>query len=431
MHSGIHIAYQVVGSGPVDLVYLPGLWSHAEHVWREPAFAAFLGRLSSFSRLIMVDTRGSGLSDRASIPLLEQQIDDVLAVLDAVGSEQATVLGVSQSGPLAALLTASHPDRVSGLVLYGAYATALSAEDHPWGRTPEWVAGYLERVDQDWGTGTDVDLVAPSRRGDRRFAAWWAALERYSNPPGNAMAYIEAHSQDDVREVLPTISVPSLVLHRAADIYRPIDLARYLAARIPDARLVELDGVDHLPYLGDTEVLLGEIEEFMTGTRGSGRVNRVLATVMFTDIVDSTATAASVGDLEWRNVLTEHNRITRDLLARFRGREIKMSGDGVLATFDGPARAIGCALALRDELGTVGVDIRAGVHTGEIEMIGEDVGGIAVHIGARVSAFAGRGEVVVSRTVKDLVAGSGIAFTERGTHLLKGVPDEWQLYSVE
>lgn len=430
-HNGIHIAYQVVGSGPLDVVYLPGLWSHAEHVWREPSYAAFLQRLSSFSRLIMVDTRGSGLSDRVAIPLLEHQIDDILAVLDAVGSSRATVVGVSQSGPLAVVLTASHPDRVSSLVLYGAYATALSAPGHPWGRTSEWVTGYLERVHREWGTGTDVDLVAPSKHGDHRFASWWAALERYSNAPGNAIAYIEAHSQDDVRAVLPAISVPTLVLHRSGDVYRPIDLGRYIASQIPDARLVEMEGADHLPYLGDAESIIGEIEEFVTGMRGAVRADRVLATVLFTDIVDSTATAASVGDAEWRNVLSEHNRVTRELLGRFRGHEVKMSGDGVLATFDGPARAIGCALALRDALSSIGIGIRAGVHTGEVEVMGDDVGGIAVHIGARVSTKAGRGEVMVSRTVKDLVAGSGMVFTERGVHHLKGVPDEWQLYSVE
>lgn len=427
----VHIAYQTVGQGEHDLIYLPGLWSHVEHVWREPGFAAFLRGLSSFSRLIVLDTRGAGLSDRsAGVPLLEEQIDDVISVMDAVGSEQAIVLGVSQSGPLAALMAASHPDRVSGLVLYGTYATALADDDHPWGRSREWIESYIRRADAEWGTGTDFQLVAPSKLNDKAFREWWARLERYSNAPGDAMGYIRAHSQDDVRPILPTIAVPTLVLHRVDDEYRTIELARYLAAHIPDARLVELSGEDHLPYLGDSKAILAEIEEFATGARGQVHSHRMLATLLFTDIVDSTVKASHLGDSQWRALLTQHNELTREALSRYRGREINTTGDGFLALFDGPARAIECARSIVISMKALGVDVRAGIHTGEVEVMGDDVGGIAVHIGSRVASKAGPAEVMVSRTVKDLVAGSSLVFEDRGSHHLKGVSEEWQLYSI-
>lgn len=429
--SGAHIAYQVHGTGSQDLVLLPGIWSHIEHVWREPSFAHFLNRLARFSRLIMLDTRGSGLSDRASsLPLLEDQIDDVIAVLDAVGSHHPVLLGVSQSGPLAILLAAAHPGRISGLVLYGTYATALQVDDHPWGRSPEWVAEYVLKVDTEWGSGTDLAAVAPSLNEDNQFRTWWAGLERYSNPPGNAMAYISAHSKDDVRPVLPTISVPTLVLHRTHDPYRDIGAGRYLADRIPGAKLVELPGENHLPYVGHADDVLDEIEEFVTGSRSGRGSDRVLATVLFTDIVGSTEIASDLGDRVWRDVLGRHYTVVREELSRFRGDEVVTTGDGFLVRFDGPARAIKAAVAIRDRLARLGIQIRAGVHTGEIELIGDDIGGIAVHIGARVASLARAGEVLVSRTVKDLVTGAGIQFEDRGTHLLKGIPDPWQVYLV-
>ena len=428
---GVHIAYQVHGTGSQDLVLLPGIWSHIEHVWREPSFARFLNRLAGFSRLIMLDTRGSGLSDRASsLPLLEDQIDDVIAVLDAVGSQRPVLLGISQSGPLAILLAAAHPARVSGLVLYGTYATALQGDDHPWGRSSEWIAEYVKTVDTEWGSGTDLAAVAPDLTDDKQFRAWWAELERYSNPPGNAMAYISAHSRDDVRPALPTISVPTLVLHRTRDPYRDIGTGRYLADRIPGAKLVELEGGTHLPYTGKAEAVLEEIEEFVTGSRSGGASDRVLATVLFTDIVGSTEMASDLGDRLWRDVLDRHYAVVREELLRFRGNEVVTTGDGILVRFDGPARAINAAVAIRDRLARLGVHIRAGVHTGEIELIGDDIGGIAVHIGARVAALAGAGEVLVSRTVKDLVTGADIQFEDRGMHRLKGIPDPWQLYRV-
>lgn len=429
--SGVHIAYQEIGDGPRDLVYLPGLWSHVEHVWRDPSLARFLHGLASFSRLIILDTRGSGLSDRtAGFPLLEDQIDDVFAVMDAVDSEQAALFGASQSGPLASLMAATHPDRVTQLILYGSYATARVAEDHPWGRSVEWLEEYLERVNREWGLGTDTDLVAPSRKGDPVFLEWWARLERYSNAPGDAMAYVRSHSQDDVRVVLPTISVPTLVMHRRDDQYRPFELGQYVAEHIPGARLAELSGEDHLPYLGDSESVLADVEEFVTGSRTEKTAQRVLATILFTDIVDSTGVAVTMGDARWRELLDQHNRLVREEVAKFRGREVNTAGDGFLVTFDGPARAIDCALAIRDTLKHLGVHIRAGIHTGEIEIIGDDIGGIGVHIGARVAALADVDEVMVSRTVKDLVAGSGTQFADRGDHHLKGISEEWHLYSV-
>jgi class 3 adenylate cyclase len=361
---------------------------------------------------------------------LEDQIDDVLAVMDAVGSEQATLFGVSQSGPLASLMAATHPDRVTNLVLYGSYATTHVSEDHPWGRSVEWLEAYLERANQEWGFGTDTDFVAPSRQGDPAFGEWWARLERYSNAPGDAMAYIRSHSQDDVRAVLPAISVPTLVMHRRDDRYRPLELGQYVAEHIPGAQLMELPGEDHLPYLGDTESILAAVEEFVTGSRTQRTAQRVLATVLFTDIVDSTGVAVTLGDAMWRELLDQHNRLVREELAKFRGKEVNTAGDGFLATFDGPARAIDCAVSIRDALKPLDVHIRAGIHTGEIEIIGDDIGGIGVHIGARVAALADVDEVMVSRTVKDLVAGSGTQFADRGNHQLKGIPEQWHLYSV-
>ena len=379
----------------------------------------------------MLDTRGAGLSDHfQSVALLEDQIDDILAVMDEVECERAVVLGVSQSGPLATLLAASHPERVSSLILYGTYATAISDDDHPWGRSQEWIESYLERADGEWGTGTDMEMVAPSRQNDRGFRDWWASLERNSNAPGDAIAYIRSHSRDDVRTVLPTLSVPTLVVHRRDDKYRPIALGHYLAERIPGARMVELEGEDHLPYLGDWSSVVAAIEEFITGSHTKHSADRVLATLLFTDIVDSTRTAESLGDLRWGALLSRHNDVMRDEIRRFRGREVNTTGDGFLALFDGPARAIECGMAARDRLADLGIDIRAGVHTGEVEVLGDDVGGIGVHIGARVAAMGRPGEVVVSRTVKDLVAGSQMSFEHRGSHRLKGIADEWDLYSV-
>ncbi len=427
----VHIAYQVVGDGPVDLVFIPGLFTHVEHQWDEPTFARFLGRLASFSRLIVFDARGAGLSDQAhELPPMEDQIDDLLAVLDAIGSSSAAIFGMSQAGPMAILFAASYPERTRAIVLYGSYASPRQRDGYPWGRSPEWMDAYGRQIDDAWGTGIFLPQVAPSRVGDEPFRRWWGKYERLSHGPGNALAYFRMNAQIDVRAILPTIQVPTLVLHRQDDIYRDIGHARYLAEHIPGAKLVELQGIDHLPYLGDADSILDEVEEFLTGVRPPPERDRVLATVLFTDIVGSTEHASQLGDRAWKQLLERHHALVRAELSRYRGREVDTAGDGFLATFDGPARAVRCATAIVDAMPAIGLEVRAGVHTGEVELMGTNVGGIAVHIGARVAALARPSEVLVSATVGALVAGSGIEFADRGEVSLKGVPGLWRLYSV-
>jgi class 3 adenylate cyclase len=427
----VHIAYQVVGNGPIDLVLIPGLFTHVEHQWEEPGFARFLERLASFSRLIVFDARGAGLSDRApELPPMEEQMDDVQAVLDAAGSTSAAFLGLSQAGPMAILFAASHPERMTALVLYATYAMPRRDDSYPWGRSAEWMADYNRLIDQKWGSGVFLSQVAPTRVADESFRQWWGRYERLSYGPGNALAYFRMNSQIDVRAILPTIRVPTLVLQRSDDVYRDPGQARYLAEHIPGAKLVELSGVDHLPYVGDSDAILVEVEEFLTGVRPPPEYDRVLATVLFTDIVGSTERASALGDRAWKVLLERHHALVRRELSRFRGREIDTAGDGFLATFDGPARAVRCAQAIVQAVQAIGIEVRAGVHTGEVELMGERVGGIAVHICARVAAIAAPSQVLVSGTVKDLVAGSGIEFEDQGTFPLKGVPDTWRLFAV-
>jgi pimeloyl-ACP methyl ester carboxylesterase len=427
----VHIAYQVVGDGPMDLVLIPGLFTHVEHQWDEPSFARFLNRLASFSRLIVFDARGAGLSDQApELPPMEEQIDDLIAVLDAVGSSSAAILGISQAGPMAILFAASYPERTRAIVLYGSYASPRLREGYPWGRSPEWMEDFGQQIDRAWGTGVFLAQMAPSRLNDEPFRRWWGKYERLSHGPGNALAYFRMNALIDVRAILGSIQVPTLVLYREGDTYRDPGHARYLADNIPGARLVALPGVDHLPYLGDADAVLDEVEEFLTGVRPPPERERVLATVLFTDIVGSTERASMLGDRAWKELLARHHAIVREELARHRGREIDTAGDGFLATFDGPARAVRCARAIVAAMPGIGLEIRAGVHTGEIELIGPGVGGIAVHIGARVAARASASEVLVSGTVRDLVAGSGIEFESRGEASLKGVPGEWRLFAV-
>jgi class 3 adenylate cyclase len=425
----VHIAYQVVGDGPIDLVLIPGLWTHVEHQWEDPGFAHFLGRLASFTRLIVLDVRGAGLSDRAlTLPPMEQQMDDVLAVMDATGSASAAFFGLSQAGPMAILFAASHPERTAALVLYATYARPQREDNYPWGRTAEWMADYDRLIDQEWGSGVFLSQVAPSRVADEQFRQWWSRYERLSYGPGNALAYFHMNSQVDVRAVLPTIRVPTLVLQRRDDVYREPGHSRYLADHIPEAKLVELPGVDHLPYLGDSDAILDEVQEFLTGVRPPPEHDRVLATVLFTDIVKSTERASALGDRAWSELLARQRVLVRQELNRFRGREIDTAGDGFLATFDGPARAVRCAQAIVQAMEAIGIEIRAGIHTGEVVLIGEGVGGIAVHIGARVAAKAAPSQVLVSGTVRDLVAGSGIEFDDQGAFPLKGVPGRWRLF---
>lgn len=428
----VHIAYQVVGDGPVDLVMVPGFVSHVEYIWEEPRAANSLRRLASFSRVIMFDKRGTGLSDRVgAMPILEQRMDDVRAVMDAVGSRQAALFGWSEGGPMSLLFAATYPARTSALIIYGSYARRGWAPDHPFGRTDEEMAHLLTVVEKEWGGPVGIETWAPSLARDEHFRQWWAAFLRYAGSPGAATAVLRMAQGIDVRHVLPVITSPTLILHRTADRLARVEQARYTAERIAGAKLVELPGDDHLYFAGDTDALIGEIQEFLTGRRGTAQADRVLATVVFVDMVGSTERAAAVGDARWRDLLmTYHAQVGKEV-TRFGGRLIDTAGDGALATFDGPARAIRCAEAVRDMLASQGLTVRAGLHTGECQVSGDKIIGIAVHIAARVSALAGPGEILVSSTVKDLVAGSGLHFFDRGSHALKGVPGKWRLLAAK
>ncbi|MGH2722734.1 MAG: alpha/beta fold hydrolase [Actinomycetota bacterium] len=428
----VNIAYQVFGEGQ-DLVYVPGWVSNVELNWDEPSYARFLRRLASFSRLIVFDKRGTGLSDRvpeSHLPSLEERMDDVRAVMDEVGSERAGLVGVSEGGPMCALFAATYPERTSALVMYGTYARRGPAPDYPWGRSPAEQDAFLLEIADGWGGPVGLADRAPGVSLDDPFARWWSTYLRQSASPRAALALTRMNYEVDVRSVLPTIAVPTLVIHRRGDLVMHQGEARYLAEAIPGAQLSLLPGDDHLPWAGDQDAILDEIEEFLTGVRPVPEPDRVLATVVFTDIVGSTERAAELGDRRWRALLDSHHDVVRRELQRFRGREIDTAGDGFLATFDGPARAVRCAAAIGEAVRGLGLAIRAGIHTGEVERAGDDIRGLAVHIGARVAALADPGEVLVSSTVKDLVAGSGIEFDGRGAHTLKGVPGRWRLYAV-
>jgi pimeloyl-ACP methyl ester carboxylesterase len=432
----LNIAYQVTGDGPLDLVYVPGWVSNVELMWEEPAMARFLERLASFSRLILFDKRGTGLSDRVSndeLPTLEQRMDDVRAVLEAVGSERAAVFGHSEGGNMSVLFAATYPERTTALITLGSFAKRRDPDaDYPWAPVADEREATVADVERNWGRlrPEDVEYYAPSRVGDHQFIRNLEQYFRRSASPGAAAALLRMNSHIDVRAILPTIQVPTLVLHRAGDHDVSVEEGRYLAARIPGAKFVELAGDDHVISAGDTDELADEIEEFLTGTRPVPDPDRVLATVLFTDIVGSTERAAELGDRRWRELLSSHDAAVRRELERFRGREVDTAGDGFLATFDGPARAVRCAIAAGEAVQELGVEIRAGIHTGECELDGPKVRGIAVHTGARIASLAGPAEVLVSQTVKDLVAGSGLAFEERGVHELKGVPGEWRIYAA-
>jgi class 3 adenylate cyclase/alpha-beta hydrolase superfamily lysophospholipase len=428
---GVSIAYQVLGEGALDLIVVTGFASNLDTYWEEPNVDRFYRRLASFSRLILFDKRGTGLSDRvADLPSLEVRMDDVRAVMDAVGSQHAALFGSSEGGPMCALFAATYPDRATALIMHGSYARPLAAPGYEWGRSDELNAAMLRDIERNWGKPIGMRMRAPSMAHDERFALWWARLLRTGASPSAAIALQQMNSAIDIRHVLPSIRVPTLILHSVNDQSLNVGLGRYLAEHIPGARFVELQGPDHVPYLSDSQAITDDIEEFLTGIRHEPVLDRVLATVLFTDIVGATETAARLGDKRWRELLVSHHDAVRHELQRFRGREIDTAGDGFFAAFDGPARAVRCACAVGEAVRPLGVELRAGVHTGECEVIGDKYGGIAVHIGARIASCAAAGEVLVSRTVKDLVAGSGLEFVDRGVHALKGVPGDWPLFAV-
>ncbi len=427
------IAYQVVGDGPLDLVYVPGWVSNVEAMWTEPSYARFLNRLASFARLIVFDKRGTGLSDPVPLerlPTLEERMDDVRAVMDSVGSRRAAIFGHSEGGNMSILFAATYPDRTAALVLACSYAARSPKDDYPWAPAPEARAAEIEATERSWVDQATIAAVAPSRMDDAAFVAATMRYFRQGASPKAAAALLRMNTEIDVRMVLSAIHVPTLLLYRTDDRDVLVEEGRYIAARIPGARLVELPGADHLVWVGDADAILREIEGFLTGARRVPEADRVLATVLFTDLVDSTRRAAELGDRSWSDLIDRHHAAVREQLARWDGREVDTAGDGFLATFDGPARAIRCALAIRDSLRFLGLRIRAGLHTGEVDSADGGVRGIAVHIGSRVAATAAGDEVLVSSTVRDLVHGSGIAFVDRGEHELKGVPGRWQLFAV-
>jgi class 3 adenylate cyclase len=421
----VHIAYQVAGNGVIDLVFVPGFVTNIDLFWEDPDRSYFFSRLSSFSRLILFDKRGTGMSDRHfGIANLEERMDDVRAVMDAAGSERAALFGVSEGGAMSMLFAATYPERTRALVLFGTYAR------HPV-VTPERLPQHLDLIERYWGTGEYIARsFAQSRLSDASALRDFARLERQSASPAAASTILRMNAEIDARPIVATIRVPTLIMHRIGDTRITVDSGRYLAANIPGAKFVELPGSDHYWHAERdiSDRVCEEAEEFLTGSRREAEVDRILATVLFTDIVDSTKRAAELGDRRWRGLVERHDGVVREQLARFRGREIKNLGDGFLATFDGPARAVRCAAAITNVMQPLDIAVRSGLHTGEIEFIRDDISGIAVHIAARVAGMAGAGETVVSSTVRDLVAGSGLRFEDRGLHPLKGLPEDVHMY---
>ena len=430
----VHIAYRVVGEGPIDLVVVPGWVSHLEANWDEPLVAHFVERLVSFSRLILFDKRGTGLSDPVPLdrlPTLEQRMEDVHAVLDAVGSKKSALYGISEGGPMCALFAATYPERTSALVMSGCYARWTRDVDYPWAPTRAEHEAVFDVYERHWGTPVGINTVAPSVANNESCRNWWARVLRQGASPGAAIALYRMNIEIDIRAVLPTIRVPTLILHRSGDQLINVGNSRYMAEHIPNAKFLELEGVDHLPWFGNSDIVLDEIQEFLTGVRPGPVRETTLATILFVDIVGSTEKASALGDARWHDLLAGFHGLVKQELGRFRGRLINTVGDGVFASFDGPARAIRCACAIRDRSTALGTPVRAGLHTGECEVIDGKIAGIAVHIGARVAGQAQPDEVMVSSTVKDLVAGSGLSFSDARVHTLKGVPGEWRLFSVK
>jgi DNA-binding winged helix-turn-helix (wHTH) protein/pimeloyl-ACP methyl ester carboxylesterase len=431
----VNIAYQTLGDAPLDLVFVMGWVSHLEYFWREPSVARFLRRLATFSRLILFDKRGTGLSDRVpldQLPTLEQRMDDVRAVLEAVGSERAAIIGISEGGPLSALFAATYPERTSALVMIGTYAKRVRDEDYPWAPTWDERGDFLREMREHWGGPVGIEERAPSKANDPAFREWWAEYLRMGASPGAAVALTKMNAEVDVRHVLPTVRVPTLVIHNRGDLCLKVEEGRYVASRIPGARFVELPGRDHLPFFEDQETVLNEIEEFLTGARHVREPDRVLATLLFVNIVEPDVHAAERGEARWHDLIARFRAHVSKEIKWFRGREIDVEGTGPLATFDGPARAIRCACAVSEYAARLNIEVRAGLHTGECDLLeGGRVGGLAVEIGRHVRERARAGEVLVSHTVKDLVAGSGITFEERGAHAFEGLPGDWRLFRVE
>jgi pimeloyl-ACP methyl ester carboxylesterase len=430
----VNIAYQVVGEGDIDIVFVMGWISHLEYFWKHHLFASFLDRLASFSRLILFDKRGTGLSDRVPIdqlPTLEQRIEDVRAVMDAVGSERAVLVGVSEGGPMCSLFAATDPERTRALVMIGTYAKRIRDDDYPWAPTEEQRQAFFELMRREWGGPVGIDERAPSMSGDEQFRDWWATYLRMGASPGAAVALTKMNAEIDVRDILPSIRVPTLVIHRKGDVCLKVEEGRYVASRIPGAKYVELEGRDHLPFVGDQTAILDEIEKFVTGVRFKGEYDRVLATVMNVRIADMAAEAERRDPEEWSRLLKQIRVEVARLLEMFRGREVSYDESGMLATFDGPARSIRCAIAITQAAERMGISIKTGLHTGECDVVDNSYSGVAVDLANRIAQASQVGNILVSRTVKDLVAGSGIKFETNGAESFDGIEGEWRLFRVK
>ena len=436
---GVHIAYQVVGDGPIDIVYSAGFVSNVDTAWEEGHQGAFLRGLASLGRLIIFDRRGIGLSDRpdrVESLALELGVNDMRAVMDAAGSERAVLFGFEEGGTLAAMFAAGHPDRASALILFSPWVKGWWSPDYPWAYSADELAEWNRHIAEEWGTEAfarwNLGIGAPGLETDERFVADWARYYRSCASPGTMQAIDAMHEAIDARAILPTVSAPTLTLQRTGDTHMgSLEEVRYITSLIPGAKMVELPGTAHPPYFGDVDSVVRAVEGFLAGVhREESEFDRSLASVLFTDVVGSSARAAELGDREWSDLIERHHAIVRAMLTRYRGNEIDTAGDGFFATFDGPARAVRCAQQIIQALEPTGLEVRAGVHTGEVRTIDSKIGGLGVVIGARVGALAGASEVLVSQTVKDLVAGSGLAFEDAGEHDLKGVPDRWHLYRV-